>query len=166
MNEKTKKYLESQKEELKRQINDISSDFCGDYGDITQNNYICDAITEYADNQVDINATALLEWAVDNYEYVEQAIDEFGVSKDSNGRADFLRTIAAGQFFKNEEELNQDIEEIVQLLAINYLLKNEIEIEEEVLEDMLKDLKHYIYSNDHFSDILDKIEEYTNKDEE
>ena len=144
-------------------MSDIACDFCGDYGDIAQDSYICDAITEYADGQVDIYTADLLEWAKDNYEYVEQAIDEFGVSK---GRADFVRTIATGQFLKNEEELNQDIEEVVQLLTINHLLENEIEIEEEALEELLEDMKYAIDSDSYFSDILDKIEEHTNKSEE
>lgn len=163
MKNEIKKLLEDRKEELKNQISDISCDFCGDY-DIDSNNYICDAITEYADGYVDIYVNALLEWAKNNYEYVEQAIDELGVATDSRGKADFVRTIASGQFLKNEEELNQDIDEIIELLTINYLLKNEIEIDEETLEDLLENVKYSIDNNDYFSDILDKINEHINKE--
>lgn len=166
MKKEIKILLEDKKEELKRQMSDISCAFCGDYSDITRDNYICDAITECADGQVDIYTSDLLEWAKSNYEYVEQAIDDFGVAKNSNGRADFVQTIVSGQFIKNEEELNRDIEEIVELLIINYLLEQDIEIEEETIEELLDDVKYTINSANYFSDILDKINEYTNKDEE
>ena len=69
MKNEIKKILEDRKTELKRQMSDISCDFCGDY-DIDSDDYICDAITEYADGQVDIYTSDLLEWAKNNYEYV------------------------------------------------------------------------------------------------
>lgn len=164
MNEQPKKYLNEQKEHLQKVMSDISLDFCNDHK-ASDSDYLCDAISECADNYVDIyNADDLLEWCKDNYEYVEQAIDEFGVAKDRNGRVDFLRTIAQGQFLKNEEELHQDIEEIIQLLTINYLLKNEIELDNEKIDEMLDDLTSYVDQNDRIDTIVDKINEYIKKE--
>lgn len=158
--EKIKNYLEELKEDLKQQINSISLDFTNDT-DITYSSYICDAITEYADNNVDIYNSELLEWAKHNYNLVEDSIDEFGVATDSNGKADFIRTIMQAQFLENENLLNQDFEEIIKILAINYLLENleDIKADFEKVEDVVENLEIEIDNNCRLDDILDHLNE-------
>ena len=71
-----------------------------------------DAITELADSNVDIYNSDLLEWVKNNYNYVEEAIDEFGTAKDGEGRADFIKQIQQGQYLANRELLDQAREEL------------------------------------------------------
>lgn len=158
--EKIKNYLEDKKEDLENKINNISLDFIND-NDIKDSGYICDAITEYADNRVDIYNSDLLEWAKHNYELVEDSIDEFGVATDSNGKADFIRTIMQAQFLENENLLNQDFEEIIKILAINYLLENleDIKADFEKVEDVVENLEIEIDNNNRLDDILDHLNE-------
>ena len=139
-----KEYLEELKENLKAGMNDISIDFASNY-DITQDYYISDLFCEHADSWVDIYNSDLLEWAKYNYEYIEEAIDEYGdVAKDPSGRADFMRTIMQGQFLYYERQLYEDADDIIKLLAINYLLENEDEVESEMdndrIDEMLDDI--------------------------
>lgn len=158
--EKIKNYLEDKKEDLKSKINDISLDFIND-NNIKNSCYICDAFTEYADNSVDICNNDLLEWAKYNYNLVEEGIDELGVVTDSNGRADFMRTIMQAQFLENENLLNQDFEEIIKILAINYLLENlkDIKTDLEKVKDVVENLEIEINNNDRLNDILDYLNE-------
>lgn len=161
-------YLEELKDNLKAGMNDISIDFASDY-DITQDDYISDLFCEYADNRVDVYNSNLLEWAKYNYEYIEEAIDEYGdVAKDPSGRADFMRTIQQGQFLYYERQLYEDAEDIIKLLAINYLLENEDEVETEMdndrIDEMLDDID--VDTNDRMSDIKDVVWSYIKKEEE
>lgn len=124
---------------------------------------------EYADNQVDIYYNNLFEWCKYNYEYVEEAIEEYGdVVKDRDGRVDFIRTIQQGQFLYYERQLFEDADDIIKLLAINYLLENEDEVETEMdndrIDEMLDDID--VDTNDRMSDIKDVVWSYIKKEEE
>lgn len=138
--EELKEMLEERKEDLKWRMNDLAVDFSADY-DLQTSSYFCDLFTEYADSQVDIYASDLFEWAKSNYEYIEEAVEEFGI--DSRN-FDFLRVIQSGQLLYNERQLFEDEEKIVELMVVNYLLENEEEIEKELEEsekEFFEDLK-------------------------
>ena len=63
-------------EDLKKEL------YTGDFGDCFcdyDNGYICDIITEIADNHVDIYNSDLLDWAKGNYSYIEESILGFGI---------------------------------------------------------------------------------------
>lgn len=94
--------------------------------------YIDDIIHDIADNNVDIYNYDLLEWAKDNYSYIEEAIDEFGVATDERGKADFIRCIMQGQYLCIEQTLYNNKESMLEYLAY-YILDNKgiTEIEEE-----------------------------------
>ena len=61
-----------------------------------------DAVHELADAQVDIYNYDLIEWLKrDGHDAVweiEEAMDEFGVAKDSDGKPDFYGLIRQGQY--------------------------------------------------------------------
>ena len=59
-------------------------------------NYIGDTITELSDSKIDCYYHSLREWAVDNYNYIEDAISEYGVDTDN---PDFHKMIQQGQFY-------------------------------------------------------------------
>lgn len=169
--EKIKQYLEDVKDyveenggQLKARMNDISIDLANDY-DITSSCYLCDMFTEYADGQVDLYNYDLLEWAKEHYDYVEQAIDEFGVAKDGDGRANLMRTIQSGQMIYYENLLYQDEKEIYKLMAINYMLKNCEFYTMEQVDKILDRIETEIDNGNRADDMMDIIEEVVNGDE-
>ena len=74
-------------------------------------------ITELADSKVDIYYYDLRQWSVDNYEYIEKAVDEFGADLKN---FDFHRLIQQGQFYAYNNEFYQLISEFTSYLKSNY----------------------------------------------
>lgn len=72
-----------------------------------------DAIHELADSNCDIYTSDILEWVTkdDNYWKVEEATDELGFP-ESEGKPDILKAIQYGQFLRNEELLQEALEEL------------------------------------------------------
>ena len=64
-------------------------------------NCISDVIMELSDSKVDCYYHSLREWAVDNYNYIEDVISELGV--DTNN-PDFHKIIQQGQFYAFNNE--------------------------------------------------------------
>ena len=79
-----------------------------------ENGEMHDTLHEIADSNVDIYTKDLLEWVgeVNNWHYVEDAIDEMGPATNDEGKADFIRTIMQGQYQANMEILNEAIKEL------------------------------------------------------
>jgi len=77
-------------------------------------NEISDAITELADSNCDLYTQDVLEWVAkdDNYFKVEEALDEFGSAHDTDGKADFIKTIQQGQYLVNRELLDEARQEL------------------------------------------------------
>ena len=63
-------------------------------------NYIGDTISELSDSRIDTYLD-LSRWAVDNYNYIEDAISEFGVDTKN---PDFHKMIQQGQFYAFNNE--------------------------------------------------------------
>lgn len=116
-------YLEERKEELKKQINDISVNFCENYS-LYSGEYLSDLISEHADSEVSIYYSDIFEFAKNNFEDVNDAIAEFGLAKDSEGNPDIIRTIQSGEYLANERALYDDIDNIKELLIVDYLIDN------------------------------------------
>ncbi len=76
-----------------------------------KNDEIQDAISEIADNNIDIYNADLLDWLRDNYYKVEDAIEEYGFP-ETDGKPDMIKAIMQGQYKENEEVLNEALEEI------------------------------------------------------
>lgn len=68
------------------------------------------SLHEIIDGQIEIYNYQLRQWAVDNYHYIEDAINEGLV--DTND-FDFHKAIQAGQFVQLTEEANEALEEIM-----------------------------------------------------
>lgn len=66
------------------------------------------SVHEIVDGLIDIYNHSLREWAVENYEYVEEAIAE-GLCE---GETDFHKLIQAGQYVHYRNKANEAIEEI------------------------------------------------------
>lgn len=142
----------------------IKEQLTGDYADNICNynsGYICDVISEIADYNVDIYTNDLLDWLKNNYEWFEEAIEQFGEPKDSRGKFNMIIAIQQGQFMQIEHSLYDDFEEMIKLYAYNYLRENDIDFNEK----QIYELENYLYnidSNDMLEQINDKIEEIKN----
>ena len=164
--EEMKEWLEERKEDLKGGMNDLSVDFASDY-DLNTSSYLSDLFNEYADSQVDIYYSDLFEWCKHNYEYVEEAVAEFGI--DSRN-FDFIEIIRSGQFLYNERQLFEDEKEIAELMVVNYLLNNEEEIEKELeeseLEEMIDEVVDDLQRYGRLEDGIDIINKYIKEEED
>lgn len=125
-----------------------------DYSD----GYICDVFSEIADSNIDIYVSDLFEWGKSNFEYINEAIQEFGSNPD------IIKQIQQGQFLCYEQELYNNQNDVLKLYAYNYLKDNEIKTN----EDQLEELENYIEDLDS-SNKLEEISSYCddiNKDQE
>lgn len=107
-------------EDLKKSL------YCGDFGDCFRNydnGYIGDIITEIADNNVDIYNNDLMEWAKGNISYIEEALEEFGEPK-VNGSINFMRIIQQGQYYYNEQNLYENLEDSLKMFMYDYIEKD------------------------------------------
>jgi hypothetical protein len=138
--------------ELKENIYDTSEDFIFDYS-ASDSAYICDAITEFADSQVDIYYSDRAKWFGEHWDLVNDANDELG----STG--DVMQDIAQAQFLYYERQLSGDIENIVLALASQYLIDNGLA---ELNDAQLNNLNHITYQIDENSN-LDDIADYCNE---
>lgn len=153
--EELKEYFTEQLEAISF-YNEISRDFYGDYENyIDSSNYICDAITEYADQKIDIYHSDLLEWAKYNWEYVNNAISEFGACDD------IINQIQQGQYLQYTEQLNEDIQQIIKKLAYYNILQKLENID--TIERTAEQIKNFelaledIDDNDNICKINDAI---------
>lgn len=134
--------------EIKGRIDHTFADSIVDYND----GYICDIISEIADNNVDIYTYDLLDWLRYNYDVVEEANREFGTPED------IIKQCQQGQYYKYNNDLYDVIDDMILLFAYNYLRVNDIEFNAEQLEELESELSN-IDNNDKLEDIVDKIEE-------
>lgn len=108
-------FLAERKADAVAQTEDTSADFIYD----KPTGYFDDAVWQFADNSVDFYTSDLLEWALTNYTYIDDATAEFGRAND------FLGEIMQGQAYKAREELIHDKGLIMQALFADFLLDNE-----------------------------------------
>mgnify|MGYP003592525146 CR=1 FL=1 len=66
-------------------------------------NYIWDTVTELADSKINIYNHDLRLWSVDNYNYIEDAISEFGIDTQN---PDFHQMIQRGQYYAYNNEFD------------------------------------------------------------
>lgn len=143
-------------QELKKDL------FTGDLGDRFRDydkGFICDIISEIADNNIDMYTVDLLEWAKNNFSYIEEGLDEYGTPTDSNGKADFLRIIQQGQYIEYERDLYDNLED-----SLIYFMYDYIEKDLEILElteeqnDNLLDFD-FTNNNEELENLIDHIKE-------
>ena len=126
--------------------------------------YISDIVSELSDSNVDIYNSDLLEWAKDNYSYIDEAVAELGHGKD------FINDIQIGQYYYNNNEIYNNLKAYLRYFAYDYLLNTKgIEtIKDEDIENIDNELD-YIDNNNHLSDIeiiINNFVEYLEESEE
>lgn len=140
--------IKERKEELKKNLSNTYCDCICDYND----GYVCDVITEIADNHVDIYYSDLFEWCKSNFGYVDEWIEECGSS------GDIIKDIQGGQYKQISDELYENMEEMLLLFAYNYLFENEIILNDEQLEELESDIS-IMDNNNTLDEIIDLINE-------
>lgn len=131
-------------EDLKKEL------YTGDLGEYFidyDDGYICDIITEIADNSVDIYTQDLLDWVPDNYSYIEKANVEMGVPKG------FLNQIRQGQYYYYERNLYENLEDTLKNYMYNYI-ENILKVKE-ITEEQNENLLDW-----DFSDNNEKLENF------
>ena len=118
--------------------------------------YICDAITEIADSNVDIYYYNLFEWVKHNWEYVDIACSEFGMpsSNDSNI---IIKLIQQAQFYRNEEIIYSELDESMLAYCYNYILNN-FDFET-ITEEQKEEIENKCTNVDN-NDTLEEFEEF------
>ncbi len=104
------------KEEAKEELQNYYST-TEELKEAIKNDEIQDAISEIADNNIDVYNADLLQWFPDNYYKVEDAIEEYGFP-ELDDKPDILMAIRQGQYKENEEVLNEALEEIKEELKL------------------------------------------------
>lgn len=104
------------KEEAKEELQNYYST-TEELKEAIKNDEIQDAISEIADNNIDVYNADLLDWFKDNYYKVEDAIEEYGFP-ELDGKPDMMGAIRQGQYKENEEALFQALEDIREELKI------------------------------------------------
>lgn len=138
--------LREKMEELKRSMNAISKDFVYD-NDLDSSTYICDAISEHSDSNVDIYYSDILDWARDNISEVNRGIEELGTSND------VFKDIQASQYIVNNEQLYEDLDDIILCLICEHLISLDVE---ELDEEKWDELEGESFGHhERFNDVLD-----------
>lgn len=76
-----------------------------------------DIISELSDSLIDVYNYDLRQWSVDNYDYIEDAIKEFGMDSKN---FDFHRVIQLGQYYAYNNEFYEMINQFKQHIQATY----------------------------------------------
>ena len=76
-----------------------------------------DMVSELSDSKVDIYYYDLRKWSVDNYNYIEDAIAEFGVDEKN---PDYHKMIQMGQYYAYSNEFYTLVSEFKEYIEANY----------------------------------------------
>lgn len=98
-------------------LNGYSQDFITDH-DADSSQYICDAISEFADSNTSIYYSSILEFIKHNPDAVNDAINEFGW--DGCGR-DIYKAGQLAEFSSIQHEIYGDLEDIIKYIALDFI---------------------------------------------
>lgn len=151
----------------KLKIEELKNDlYLGELGDrfVDYNEgYICDIISEIADNNVPIYTNYIWKEASENSNYIEEALDEYGTPTDYHGKTDILRILTQGLYYKNECDLYDNLEDSLKFWAYNYI-EYKLKIKE-ITEEQNDNLLDWDFS-DHNKELENLIKHIDNIFEE
>lgn len=141
---------------VKSYLDELGSyDFAKDFADY-DSGYICDIISEIADNAISIYTQEQVDFAMNHSDLAQEAIDE-GLAPEPNGK-DFREYVSsvgvAAWYMSNERAMYENLKECV-LYSVLYNLKNEYGIEE-LTEDQVSDIETLLEfdNNDNLEDVI------------
>lgn len=115
---------------------------------------ISDSISEYADSNVDIYNSDLLDWAKGHLGDIEEANQEFGIPEDG----DIIKQIMRAQYMVKQNELLGSIKEGVVLKAWKVASEYKESVTDEQ-SDELDNMDTIIDANNSIDDITDQVKE-------
>lgn len=148
-------------------IKDLKNElYVGDFGDCFvdyNEGYVCDIISEIADNNISTYSNDLLEWAKGNSSYIEEAVLEFGVDEKN---FDFFKLIQQGQYIANEQELYNNLEDSLKFFMYDFIEKemNILEITEKQNDDLLD--FNFDDNNEQLDNLIEHIKNILKETEE
>jgi hypothetical protein len=110
-------YLNLLIDDTKNIMNSVSIIMVEDY--YKTGHYITDCISWASDDLVDIYTKDLLDWACDNYDMIDESINELGQPDN------FLDIIRQAEYYSNDRQMYEDLNEIVKLSALYMIDDNE-----------------------------------------
>lgn len=146
--------------EIKKKNLDSFIDCLNDY----DQGYICDIISNIADDNVSIYYSDIIKFISDNVEEVNDAIEEFGWEGCGG---DLYKAGQMAECRKSEGEMYNELEEGLLNVALSYI-QYTMGVEE-ISEDQLDEIETLCSdtdNNDRLEDFLEKVEEIVNGEEE
>lgn len=118
--------------------------------DYRGSSYICDAISERADSNVDVYTSDLMEWAKTHISEIDEAAEELGKPES------FIGYIQQAQFLFNERQLYEGLESAIILHAWKIASERVEEVTEEQA-DRLDAMDSIIDNNNRVEDIESEV---------
>lgn len=148
-------YLNLLIDNTKNIMNSVSIIMVEDY--YKTGHYITDCISWASDDLVDIYTKDLLDWACDNYDMIDESINELGQPDK------FLDIIRQGQYYSNDRQMYEDLSEIVKLSAL-YMINdneqkdnlNEADIDK-IIDELDLETETFEELNDYITDSINEL---------
>ena len=117
-------------EQLRNEADDNTTAAFWMLNDYRGSSYICDAISERADSNVDVYNYDLIEWAKNHICEIDEAAEELGKPKS------FIGYIQQAQFIFNERNLYEGLESAIILQAWKIASERVEEVTEEQADEL------------------------------
>ena len=148
-------YLNLLIDDTKDIMNSVSIIMVEDY--YKTDHYITYCMSRASDDLVDIYAKDLLEWSCDNYDMIDESINELGQPDN------FLDIIRQGQYYSNYKQMHEDLNEIVKLSAL-YMIDdneqkdnlNEVDIDK-IIDELDLETETFEELNDYITDSINEL---------
>ena len=137
----------------------IKNEYAEDMIDYNGSTYICDAISEIADNRTSIYYSDILDFISKHPDALADVIEE-GLY-DPSHNYDLYKHGQAAEYMTIEQEIYNQLEEAIKAYAADYI-RTSYEVEEipvEKWEAIAADLER-IDNNDEFGDIIEIVDEH------
>lgn len=152
--------------ELRRTVRDSLSGYALDFAEeyeynfddyVSSQAYICDIISQFANDNVDIYYNELLDFVKENPSSLDEVVAE-GLYDPSVGYR-FWDHVSAAQYMAIEQEINESLSEIVRYLALSYLLRV---AERDYTGAEIDDLDDYLdpYAMSTFDEIAEAVDNF------
>ena len=148
-------YLNLLINDTKNIMNSVSIIMVEDY--YKTGHYITVCISWASDDLVDIYTKDLLDWARDNYDMIDESINELGQPDN------FLDIIRQGEYYDNDRQMYEDLNEIVKLSAL-YMINDSDEVEnlndvdiDKIIDELDIETETFEELNDYITDSINEL---------
>ncbi len=150
-------------------LSDYSQDFITDHNG-ESNQYICDAVSKFADGRASIYYYDIMQYIKDNPDDVNDAINEFGW--DGCG-CDIYKAGQIAEYMSIERKIYNDLEDIIKYITLDFIDSTDEandeaeriweslteERKEELIDEFINNIE-MIDNNSRFNEILDAYNDF------